>query len=140
MAEPVGIVFAAREPGDELRHLAELEVQGLRDGDARALLASELPSILDDRVRDRIIAETRGNPLGLLELPRGLTATQLAGGFGVLEAHALPGRIEASYVRRFEALPEDARLLLLVAAAEPVGDPLLLLRRVRATRDRDLRG
>ena len=127
-AEPVGIVFAAREPGDELRHLGKLEVQGLRDGDARALLASEVPSVLDDRVRDRILAETRGNPLGLVELPRGLTATELAGGFGVLEAHALPGRIEASYVRRFDALPEDARRLLLVAAAEPVGDPLLLLR------------
>ena len=127
-AEPVGIVFAAREPGEELRHLGKLEIQGLRDGDARALLASEVPSVLDDRVRDRIIAETRGNPLGLVELPRGLTATELAGGFGALEAHALPGRIEASYVRRFEALPEDARRLLLVAAAEPVGDPLLLLR------------
>ena len=127
-AEPVGIVFAAREPGDELRHLGKLEVQGLRDDDARALLASEVPSVLDDRVRDRILAETRGNPLGLVELPRGLTATELAGGFGVLEAHALPGRIEASYVRRFEVLPEDARRLLLVAAAEPVGDPLLLLR------------
>ena len=73
LAEPVGIVFAAREPGDELRHLSELEVHGLRDGDARALLASEVPSMLDERVRDRIIAETRGNPLALLELPRGLT-------------------------------------------------------------------
>ena len=128
LAEPVGIVFAAREPGAELRHLAELEVGGLRDDDARALLASELPSMLDERVRDRIIAETRGNPLALLELPRGLTPTQLAGGFGVPEAHALSGRIEESYIRRLEALPADARLLLLVAAAEPVGDPLLLRR------------
>jgi DNA-binding CsgD family transcriptional regulator len=127
-AEPVGIVFAAREPGDELRHLSELEVHGLRNGDARALLASEVPSILDERVRDRIIAETRGNPLALLELPRGLTATQLAGGFGMPGAQALCGRIEESYIRRLEPLPEDARLLLLVAAAEPIGDPLLLLR------------
>jgi DNA-binding CsgD family transcriptional regulator len=127
-AEPVGIVFAAREPGDELRHLSELEVHGLRNGDARALLASEVPSILDERVRDRIIAETRGNPLALLELPRGLTATQLAGGFGMPGAQALSGRIEESYIRRLEPLPEDARLLLLVAAAEPIGDPLLLLR------------
>jgi DNA-binding CsgD family transcriptional regulator len=127
-AEPVGIVFAAREPGDELRHLSELEVHGLRNGDARALLASEVPSILDERVRDRIIAETRGNPLALLELPRGLTATRLAGGFGMPGAQALCGRIEESYIRRLEPLPEDARLLLLVAAAEPIGDPLLLLR------------
>jgi DNA-binding CsgD family transcriptional regulator len=83
---------------------------------------------LDERVRDRIIAETRGNPLALLELPRGLTATQLAGGFGLLAAPALPGRIEQSFVRRLASLPEDTRRLLLVAASEPVGDPLLLWR------------
>jgi DNA-binding CsgD family transcriptional regulator len=128
LAEPVGIVFAAREPGLELRNLSELEVDGLRNDDARALLASELPSMLDERVRDQVIAETRGNPLALLELPRGLTATQLAGGFGIPEAHALSGRIEESYIRRLETLPADARLLLLLAAAEPVGDPLLLRR------------
>jgi DNA-binding CsgD family transcriptional regulator len=127
MAEPVGIVFAAREPGEELRGLPELEVGGLRNGDARALLGSTVRFVLDEPVRDRIIAETRGNPLALLELPRGLSATELAGGFGVLGVHALPGRIEESYVRRVEALPEDVRLLLLVAAAEPIGDPLLLL-------------
>ena len=85
-------------------------------------------SKLDERVRDRIIAETRGNPLALLELPRGLTATQLAGGFGFLGAQALTGRIEESFVRRLEALSDDARRLVLVAAAEPVGDPLLLWR------------
>jgi DNA-binding CsgD family transcriptional regulator len=128
LAERVGMVFAAREPGDELRGLSELEVRGLRDGDARALLGSEVPSILDEQVRDRIIAETRGNPLALLELPRGLAATQLAGGFGMPGAHALPRRIEESYLRRLDMLREDARLLLLVAAAEPVGDPLLLVR------------
>ena len=127
LAEPVGIVFAAREPGEELQDLPELEVRGLRDGDARALLDSTVRFVLDERVRDRIIAETRGNPLALLELPRGLSATELAGGFGVLGVHALSGRIEESYVRRLEALPEDVRLLLLVAAAEPIGDPLLLL-------------
>jgi DNA-binding CsgD family transcriptional regulator len=128
LAEPVGIVFAAREPGDELQHLSELEVHGLRDGDARALLASKGRWTLDERVRERIIAETRGNPLALLELPRGLTATQMAGGFGMPGAHALSGRIEESYIQRLDALPEDARRLLLVAAAEPVGDPLLLQR------------
>jgi hypothetical protein len=79
LAEPVGLVFAAREPGDELQHLPELEVHGVRDGDARALLSSAVRFKLDEGVRDRIVAETRGNPLALLELPRGLTATQLAG-------------------------------------------------------------
>jgi DNA-binding CsgD family transcriptional regulator len=128
LAEPVGIVFAAREPGEELQHVAELEVRGLRNGDARVLLGSAVRLMLDDPVRDRIIAETRGNPLALLELPRGLTATQLAGGFGMVGAHGLPGRIEESYIGRLQTLPEETRLFLLVAAAEPIGDPLLLLR------------
>jgi DNA-binding CsgD family transcriptional regulator len=128
LAEAVGIVFAAREPDDELRDLPELEVRGVRNGDARALLSSAVPYKLDERVRDRIVAETRGNPLALLELPRGLTATQLAGGFGVVEAQALTVRIEESFVRRLEELSDDARRLSLVAAAEPVGDPLLLWR------------
>ena len=128
LAEPVGIVFAAREPGEQLQHVPGLEVGGLRNGDARAVLGSAVGFRLDERVRDRIIAETRGNPLALLELPRGLTAMQLAGGFGVVEAQSLTGRIEESFVRRFESLAEDTRLLLLVAAAEPVGDPLLLWR------------
>src|SRR4051812_25522466 len=128
LAEPVGIVFAAREPADELRHFPELEVVGLRDGDARALLGSAVRFMLDARVRDQVIAETRGNPLGLLELPRGLTATELAGGFGLVGGQPLSGRIEESFVRRLEALPEDAQRLLLLAAAEPVGDPLLLWR------------
>jgi len=128
LAEPVGIVFAAREPGDELQHLAKLEVGGLRNGDARALLGSVVHFKLDERVRDRIIAETRGNPLALLELPRGLTPAQLAGGFGLLEAQALPARIEQSFRERVEALPASTRLLLLVAAAEPVGDPGLVWR------------
>jgi len=128
LAEPVGIVFAARDRSEELQHISELEVHGLRNGDARVLLSSVVRFKLDERVRDRIIAETRGNPLALLELPRGMTATHLAGGFGLLEAQALPRRIEESFVSRLEALPDDARLLLLVAAAEPVGDPVLLSR------------
>ena len=86
LAEPVGIVFGAREPGGELRHVPELEVQGVRNDDARALLNSAVRFKLDEAVRDRIVAETRGNPLALLELPYGLTATQLAGGFGLLGA------------------------------------------------------
>src|SRR3954451_15709546 len=127
LAEPVAIVFAAREPGQELLHVSELEVAGVRNGDARALLSSAVRFKLDERVRDRIVAETRGNPLALLELPRGLTARQLAGGFGLVEAQGLAGRIEESFVHRVETLSDDARRLLLVAAAEPVGDPLLLL-------------
>jgi AAA ATPase-like protein len=128
LAEPMGIVFAARKPGQELHRLPELEVHGVGNGDARALLGSVVPFRLDERVRERIIAETGGNPLALLELPRGLTATQLAGGFGLLGAQGLSGQIEKSFVRRLEALSHDARRLLLLAAAEPVGDPLLLLR------------
>jgi DNA-binding NarL/FixJ family response regulator len=126
LAERVGVVFAAREPG-ELANLPELELHGLLRDDARALLGATVWLRLDDRVRDRIVAETHGNPLALLELPRGLTARQLAGGFGLIEAQGLAGRIEESFVRRVETLSDDARRLLLVAAAEPVGDPLLLL-------------
>ncbi len=100
----------------------------MHNGDARLLLSSAVRFKLDERVRDRIIAETRGNPLALLELPRGLTATQLAGGFGLLEAQGLTGRIEESFVRRIEMLSDDTRHFLLLAAAEPLGDPLLLWR------------
>ena len=128
LAESVMLVFATRLPGQELLGLPELEVTGLRDADARALLDSVTPSRLDQRIRDRIIAETRGNPLALLELPRGLTMTQMAGGLGLMRADTLPGRIEQSFVTRVEALPAATRQLLLVAAAEPVGDPVLMWR------------
>jgi DNA-binding CsgD family transcriptional regulator len=127
-AEPVGLVFAAREPDVELRHVPALEVHGLGNGDAGALLGSAVPFMVDERVRDRIIAETRGNPLALLELSRGPAATQLAGGFGLPPARALTGRIEEGFARRVASLPEDTRVLLLVAAAEPTGDPSLLWR------------
>jgi len=130
LAEPVGIVFAARERGEELEHLPELEVRGVRNEDARALLSSAVRFRLDERVRDRIIEETRGNPLALLELPRGLTVTQLAGGFGLLGAEGLSGRIEETFIRRLAGLSDDARRLLLLAAAEPLGDQLLLLRAI----------
>ena len=128
VAESVAVVFATREPVADLRGLLELEVQGLRNGDAQALLGSVVRFLLDESVRDRIVAETRGNPLALLELPRGLTATQLAGGFGLLGAHALSGRIEESYRQRLAELPPETVRFLLVAAAEPVGDPLLVWR------------
>ncbi len=127
-AEPVGLVFAVREPGGELAGLAELEVTGLRDDDARTLLESALPGPLDERVRDLIVAETHGNPLALLELPKGLTPAELAGGFGLPGAVPLPGRIEESFRRQLEALPDQTRRLMLVAAAEPYGDLALVWR------------
>jgi DNA-binding CsgD family transcriptional regulator/tetratricopeptide (TPR) repeat protein len=126
LAEPIGLVFGARRTPDELGGIPDFEVRGLGDADARALLATAGRSLLDERVRDRVVAETRGNPLALLELPQGMSKSELAVGFGQLEAPALRGRIEESFLRRLEALPEDSRLLLLAAAAEPIGDPLLL--------------
>jgi len=128
LAEPVGLVFAAREPGEQFRGLADLEVRGLPDQDARALLRSVVGFQLDRRVRDQILAETNGNPLALLELPRGLSPTQLAGGFGLAGIQAVPARIEQGFRRRLEALPADTRSLMLVAAAEPAGDPVLVWR------------
>src|SRR5215469_3344718 len=127
-AEPVGLVFAARDPGEELAGLPQMTVQGLRERDARALLDSVLTGPVDARVRDRIIAETRGNPLALLELPWGLTPDQLAGGFGLPGEHELSGRIEESFGRQLGALPAQTRRLLLVAAADPSGDPPLVWR------------
>ncbi|MEU4192346.1 AAA family ATPase [Kribbella sp. NPDC026611] len=125
-AESIVMVLAVR---DGLEHqfagLTELAVCGLGDADARALLESVLPGPIDPRVRDRIVAETRGNPLALLELPRAWTAAELADG---LPEGTLAGRIEDSFVRRLEVLPADTRLLLLTAAAEPLGDPTLLWR------------
>jgi DNA-binding CsgD family transcriptional regulator len=127
-ADPVGLVFAARVPGKELAGLPELTVAGLAQADARALLDSALAGPIDARVRDQIVAETQGNPLALLELPRGLTSAELAGGFGLPGAAPLPERIEESFRRQLEALPAQTRLLLLVAAAEPSGDPVLVQR------------
>ncbi|MDQ1606466.1 MAG: hypothetical protein QOJ18_833, partial [Microbacteriaceae bacterium] len=128
LADSVALVLVTREPGDELTGLQQLVVEGLRDGDARALLRSVLPVPLDERVRERIVAETRGNPLALLELPRGLTPAQLAGGFGLLDAPGLSGQIEDSFRRRLAGLPADTQRLLLVAAADPVGDPVVVWR------------
>ena len=130
LAEPIAMVFAVREPGDanELAGLPELFVDGLGDRDARKVLASGISGPLDTRVRDRIVAETRGNPLALLELPRGLTPAELAGGFGLPDRGPLSGRIERSFLRRFESLPPDSRRLLVTAAAEPIGDVTLLWR------------
>jgi DNA-binding CsgD family transcriptional regulator len=127
-AESVGLVFAVREPSGErhLEGLPDLVVRGLDERDALTLLDAVLTGPLDERVRDRIVAETRGNPLALLELPRGRTPAELAGGFGLDGGPALSGRIEERFRERLAELPPATRLLLLVAAAEPVGDPLLL--------------
>ena len=126
LAEKLALVFATREPDDTLAGLPELHVEPLGHRDARALLESVLPSPLDERVLERIVIETRGNPLALLELPRGLTPAQLAGGFGLPPVVPLTARIEESFTRRLATLPDGARRLLLVAAADPVGDPALL--------------
>jgi DNA-binding CsgD family transcriptional regulator/tetratricopeptide (TPR) repeat protein len=127
-ADPVALVFAVRVEGAELAGLPELVVEGLPEEDARALLDAALTGPVDARVRDQIIAETRGNPLALLELPRGLSPAQLAGGFGLPGAVSLPGRIEDSFRRQLEGLPEQTRRLLALAAADPSGDPLLVWR------------
>ena len=128
LAESVVMLFGSREPGDELRGLPDLVVDGLQDADARGLLASVIPWLLDVRVREQILAETRGNPLALLELPRGLSPEQLAGGFGLPGALPLSGRLEENFLRRFRALPESTQRLVLISAAEPAGDPALLWR------------
>ncbi|MFF5083991.1 BREX system ATP-binding domain-containing protein [Actinoplanes sp. NPDC000266] len=129
-AESVALVFGARSPGDEqiLGGLPDLRVEGLPDADARALLDSVLPSRVDARVRDRIVAETRGNPLALLELPRGLSPAELAFGFGAHGGAPIAGRVEAGFERRIAALPGDTRTVLLAAAVEPIGDVPLLWR------------
>jgi DNA-binding CsgD family transcriptional regulator len=131
LAEKIALVFAAREPGDELAGLPELRVESLGHRDARTLLESVLPARLDEHVLDRIVRETHGNPLALLELPRGLTPIQLAGGFGLPPAVPLSESIEESFTRRLAKLPGDARRLLLIAAADPMGDPAVVWRAAR---------
>ena len=129
LTEPVAFLCAARDSADdELAGLPELALRGLAPGDARALLDSVVLGRLDERVRDRIVAETRGNPLALLELPKDLAVEQLAGGFGRPDARRLVGQIEQSFVRRVEALPVQTQRLLLAASAEPIGDAGLLMR------------
>jgi DNA-binding CsgD family transcriptional regulator len=129
-AESVVMLFAAREPAElnELAGLPELPLRGLPGDSARELLASATKGPLDDRVRDRILAEARGNPLALLELPLEVSPATLAGGFGLPGGLLLPGQIEASFLRRARQLPAATQRLLLVAAAEPTGEPTLLWR------------
>jgi DNA-binding CsgD family transcriptional regulator len=128
LAERIALAFATRGVGSRLLRFPQLRVDPLGRRDARALLESILPARLDESVLVRIVAETGGNPLALLELPRGLTPAQLAGGFDLPAALPLSAGIEESFRRRLARLPRDARRLLLLAAAEPVGDPALLWR------------
>jgi DNA-binding CsgD family transcriptional regulator len=132
LAERIAMVFAARERIEALNGFAELQIEPLGHRDARALLDSALPARLDERVLEQIVAETRGNPLALLELPRGLTPAQLAGGFGLPGALPLSARIEESFARRLARLPRDAQRLLLVAAADPTGDAAVEWRAAQA--------
>jgi DNA-binding CsgD family transcriptional regulator len=126
LAEPVVVLLGARQTSGPFTGLPELALEALADADARALLSTVIPGPLDDRIAEQIIAEIRGNPLALLELPRGLSPAQLAGGFGLPVAATLSGTIESSFLKRIEVLPDDTRRLLLLAAAEPTGDPALL--------------
>ena len=128
LAERVALAFATRDVGSGWARFPQLRVEPLGRRDARALLESVLPARLDESVLERIVAETGGNPLALMELPRGLTPAQLAGGFGLPAALPLSTGIEQSFRRRLARLPRDTRRLLLLAAAEPVGDPALLWR------------
>jgi DNA-binding CsgD family transcriptional regulator len=127
-ADPVGLVFASREPSPDLAALPGLDVAGLGEKDARALLDSALTVPLDAQVRDLIVAETHGNPLALLQLPRGLSPAQLAGGFGLPGTAPLAGRIEESFTRQLVGLPAETRRLLQLAAADPTGDRALIWR------------
>jgi DNA-binding CsgD family transcriptional regulator len=134
LAEPVGLLFAVREAAGErlFPGLSALTVDGLTDEDARALLTAAVPGHLDNRVRDRIVAETGGNPLGLLELARGMSEAERAGGFAGLPQANLPGQLQGRlrdhYLRRVRVLPGPARQLMLLAAADPTGDATLLWR------------
>jgi DNA-binding CsgD family transcriptional regulator len=131
LAESVALVFAVRSVVGELRGLPQLWIEGLSDTDARALLEGALSAPLDAAVRDAIVAETRGNPLALLELPRGLAPDALAGGFRLLDALPFGTRPEEMFRGRLEALPDATQRLLLIAAAEPSGHPTLLWRAAR---------
>ncbi|HET8754647.1 MAG TPA: AAA family ATPase [Solirubrobacteraceae bacterium] len=130
LAERVGLVFSLRDSGDAhmLEGLPELAIEGLSADEARLLLDAAIPGPLDERVKARILGEAGGNPLALIELPRGLTPAELAGGFGLPDTRPLASRIEQTFLQRVQALPRETRLLVLTAAAEPLGDLSLLWR------------
>lgn len=127
LAEPVGLVFAVRDQPELLSGLPELAVTGLSDTDARELLESVMFGGIDPRVRDRIVAETRGIPLAILEVPRSVSATELSGGFWISGKRSSAAAVEQGFIGRIQSLPRPTRQLLLVAAAEPIGDAALFL-------------
>ena len=135
LAEAVAVVFAVRDPVNDavqavLKGLPELRIGGLDPGSAGELLEAAVGR-LEPRVRDRLVAETHGNPLALLELHRGRSAAELAYGLDAAvpkTAGAVSHRVERDYTQRLDSLPTSTRTLLLIAAAEPVGDARLLLR------------
>jgi DNA-binding CsgD family transcriptional regulator len=131
-AERMALLVALRDPGEgdarPFTGLPELRLDGLDETDARALLAAAMRFPLDDAVRDRIVAEACGNPLALLELPRGAEPARLAGGFELPDVWGVPRRVEDVFRRRSESLPAETQVLLLVAAAEPTGEAALLWR------------
>lgn len=126
--ESVLVIAATRKPGGDTHGRSEVVVGGLPDADAQELLASAVQWPLDERVAEQIVAETRGNPRALLNLPAGLSPGQLAGGFGLPQALPVTGRLEQSFLRRMETLPDATRLLLVVTAADPSGDAALVWR------------
>ena len=128
MAESSAMIFAARQPSSHLADLPQLVIAGLAKDDAHALLDTALTAPLDSQVRDQIVVETRGNPLAILELPRGMSPGELAGGFGLPGAGDFAGSLEESFSQRLAALPDSTRQLLLLASAETAGDPALLWR------------
>ena len=130
LAEPIAVAIAVREPTDgrALAGLPQLRVTGLDRTDSAVLLDSVVKGPIDPRVRERIIAETRGNPLALLELPRAWTGAELVSGFSQPDAGPVARRIEDGFLRRLRDLPAEARRLLLAAAAEPLGDAAILWR------------
>jgi DNA-binding CsgD family transcriptional regulator len=134
LAEPVGMVFTTRDGADTpgLGGLPELAVRGLADADAHELLEAGLHAPLDRAVMDRIVADTHGNPLALLELPRAMTPAELAGGFGLPGRMSVTSRIEAGFLRRISLLPAATQRLVLLLAVEPVGDPLVVWRAARS--------
>jgi DNA-binding CsgD family transcriptional regulator len=127
-ADPVGVVFGVRDTPADLARFPELVVEPLDDGDADSLLRAVLRGPLDEQVTMRVVAETRGNPLALIEWTRGLTAAELAGGFGMPAKMAMTGQIEESFRRRIADLPWPAQQFLTVAAAEPTGDAAIVER------------
>lgn len=129
LAEPIVVLFAARDDGaQELVGLPSLKISGLSAADARDLLESVMVGGIDPLVRDRIVAETRGIPLALLDVPRNVTAAELSGGFWIAGKRGSAAATEAGFIRRIQELPPLTRQLLLLAAAEPVGDASLFLR------------